>query len=148
MVSDSQPCDTLTECRSSEEMKHLAGCKAKKLSTVIKKQQVSLFYIMTQFIGKSKTEWSKYVYSYVDKSSNSSKPGYLRICVPVDSSKNAWVDDRCPLDECGEFSFFSIIQLTSYNHVVSMLRVNYSIKLLFRTDSNNSKNDPVILYFS
>ena len=94
-------------------MKNLAGCKAAKLSTVIKRQGISLFYIMTQNLGKSREEWSKYVYSYIEKSGNIQqqklKPGYLRICVPVDSTKNAWIDDRCPLDDCENFSKFKRI---------------------------------------
>ena len=78
MVSDTPICESKTECRNADEMRNLAGCKASKLSTVLKKEGISLFYIMTQKLGSGKEEWSKYVYSYIDKTNNGEKPGYLR----------------------------------------------------------------------
>ena len=52
-------------------------------------------------------EWSKLIYGFINKETKITT--YAKLCVPVDRKKNAWLDDRCPLDQCTEFGINIIL---------------------------------------
>lgn len=80
-------------------MKNIAFCKASKLASILP-QQYELFYISSFYKTEVQHEWAKLVYAFINKNEN--LVTYIKICVPVDRERAAWLDDRCPLDLCGE----------------------------------------------
>ena len=103
----------------------MAYCKAQKVQSLLL-QEASLYYTYTELKTETAGEWAKFLYSEVDNKKvavDAVSGGVsfirfdafharlllthsLRICVPVDVNQGAWVDDRCPLDDCGDISLF------------------------------------------
>lgn len=98
-------CKNATICREWDEIKNIAFCKASKLATILP-QHYQLYYVSTHYKTEVFHEWAKFIYGFVNKQSK--LVTYLKLCVPVERKKGAWIDDRCPLDDCGELGFFII----------------------------------------
>eukprot|EP00742_Colponemidia_sp_Colp-10_P018085 GILJ01020859.1.p1 GENE.GILJ01020859.1~~GILJ01020859.1.p1 ORF type:complete len:293 (-),score=53.44 GILJ01020859.1:78-911(-) len=102
-----KPCKDLERCRDWLEILDLAYCEASmydKTRLLNNLDAHSLFYTATTLKTEDENGWAKLIFSEIAPTVTTldKAPLMVKVCVPVDASKEAWVDDICSYEECGE----------------------------------------------
>lgn len=81
--------------RSSLNIKQIAECKINSLRRNLLTQNKN-FRVGTLSSKQKSTNWTKFIYNiyYGEKSKA------IKICVPDDAKKNAWISQNCVFDSC------------------------------------------------
>lgn len=106
MLAESQEPACKKSARIWLEMLELSLCKINKLSRYVPKNY-SIYYYRTYFKTTACDDIAKIMYVAIEKhqktpSKSYKQPIYITVCVPVGRDVPAWVDDRCPFDDCKE----------------------------------------------
>jgi hypothetical protein len=99
------------DCRNWTQQSMIAFCKAEAYRK--KSEMPFLTPLHVSFKTKDKSGWSGFVFhlNTSNKSAQSDKTikfgvegkVLMRVCVPVDKKKKAYVDIKCPLEKCSDF---------------------------------------------
>merc|ERR1711964_370508 len=97
-------CNDESKCRKWNEIRDLSHCLVTKFNAYTPHKD--LYYVRTEKKTENPGSWAKLLYHLAEqhKEHMAQKEAkiitFMRVCIPVDRAKDAFIDPTCPMDDC------------------------------------------------